>query len=51
MIEENKQQSEHVIWEMNRTMSKLARRKKLIELLKKYNEQDEHRLNELASYN
>jgi hypothetical protein len=51
MGKESYQQGENTVWEISRTVAKLSRRKKLIELLQEYNEQDEQRLIELASYN
>jgi hypothetical protein len=51
MVKGEYQESESVIWEMNKTMAKISQRKKLIELLQEYNQQDEQRMIELARYN
>jgi hypothetical protein len=48
---ENNQQSGDNLWEIDRMMAKLSKRKQLIELLKVYNEQDQKRLMELISNN
>jgi len=50
MENENDQQDEHIIWEINKTKFKLARRRRVIELLRLYNERDRKRLNRLTSY-
>ena len=49
IIKKNGQQGEHIIWEINRTKAKLARQRKMIDLLKLYNEQDEKRLAKLTN--
>jgi hypothetical protein len=44
-------QGENVIWEIKITKAKLAKRRKTIELLQAYNQQDVQRLIYLSSYN
>ncbi|MFC1866177.1 hypothetical protein ACFLYB_05655 [Chloroflexota bacterium] len=49
MKNRNGQQGEHIIWEINKTKAKLARQRRLIELLKLYNQQDEKKLAKIIS--
>lgn len=50
MKKEAGKQNENTLWEINRMKAKIEQRKKTIELLQTYNQQDEKRLSSISSY-
>jgi len=49
MSRRSSRERERVVWEIHRAKTKLAERKKLIEVLNRYLKQDEEQLEELMS--